>query len=131
MPTRKTILNPAADARIIWAFGKPYQFHWITIVDTATGRQVPLGPEDFAGAGNQQKTQIMLHATSSNHGGRAVLDFGRKELDPSKGNHKFAGTHFPVERPPAPSGQCYFGGGAPPIRVSRTGIARLRPDAVM
>jgi hypothetical protein len=121
-----------ADARLIWAFGKPYQFHWVTVWETATNRPVPLDPTNYGGgsaAGQRfQKSQIVLHGTESNNESRGTLDhFHNGPLQP--GNWR-AAAHIVVERTRSHTVPWSAADGVPP-RASRAGIARLHPDAVL
>ena len=122
MTLRKFI--DAADARIVWAFGKPYQFHWVRIEDSANpGVQIQMVSQDFVGgdtAKRYQKSQIMLHSTGSNNMGLASLSKFRTD-------GKAGGAHIVLERTAA---HTRGWPGIVPIRASRAAIALIRPDAV-
>ena len=87
-----------ADTRLVWAFGRPYQFCWVSSSNQR------IGPEDFEGTpahpARFQKTQIMLHATGGNI--RAENEFAgwRKGTD-SAGRLNESAAHAVVERTPA------------------------------
>src|SRR4051812_36415790 len=86
-----------APGRIVWAFGKPYQFHTVKVYNGAA--LLALTDPCYASDSNGntkgkkfQKTKIMLHATGGNSPGSATSDF-------MINNSHFA-AHLIVERPP-------------------------------
>src|SRR5215467_6746844 len=91
----------AADARLVWAFGKPYQFHWVTIVDDHTNAQITLDATNYFGgavAGQRfQKSQIVLHGTDGNNEARSTLEGFRSGPLQQPGNWR-AAAHIVVER---------------------------------
>lgn len=120
------------DARLVWAFGKPYQFHWVTILETTTNRAVPLDSTNHFGGASAvgkkfQKSQVVLHGTESNNEARSSLDhFIHGDLQPGGWR---AAAHIVVERTRPHIVPWVASEGVPP-RASRATIAKLHPDAV-
>ncbi|HEV8605855.1 MAG TPA: M23 family metallopeptidase [Tepidisphaeraceae bacterium] len=105
-----------APGRIVWAFGKPYQFHPVKLYDGAA--VVLLNDANYAGGTKgkkYQKTKIMLHATGGNSPGSGTADYMI--------NISHYAAHLIVERTSK-------GTVGTPARAARTD-PKLRADAVL
>src|SRR4051812_22850211 len=105
-----------APGRIVWAFGRPYQFHTVKIYNGNTLFELsdPCYATGTKGK-KYQKTKIMLHATGANSPGSATSEFMI--------NTSHFAAHLIVERPPkATTGN--------PVRATRD-AAKLRTDAIL
>src|SRR5690349_14436248 len=105
-----------APGKLVWAFGKPYQFHSVRLYNGAA--QVLLTDPCYASGtkGKKfQKTKIMLHATGGNSPGAGTADYMI--------NTSHYAAHAIVERSPK-------GTVSSPARAARSD-PKLRTDAVL